>query len=341
MTQIDTINYDLLQDWPFKLGAAFRLVAKELLDSGWSLELFESNPERRWAYFLAKKDGKTELIASLKGELFTNLNARNGYLVTVNKGRTYTYTQHFEVPVPNTRYVTKGELVNLEDYKDWDGIVVKPLHGKSGQGITVGITDQNHLKSAVEIARKIDDTIAIQEFVKGSDHRLLFFDYKLFAAVRRDPAHVVGDGKSNVHQLIEAKNNLPKDEDYQGTTSPIKPGEVARLFGRGFLEVVPKIGEKVLVSDKANLSLGGDAYDVTETVHEAYEALLAPMIKSLGLRICGVDVLTEDISVDPKASHAKVTELNAAPNLRPHTYPTEGENRQPARKIVAMLAQAA
>lgn len=340
---MESLNLTLeqLQNWPFKLGATFRLTAKELLARGWTITPFEINEERRWGYFIAEKDGRQELLASLKFELFTNLNSRLGYLVTTSKARTYEYARRFDVPVPESRYFLPEEVPVYEDFRAWPGIVIKPRNGSSGAGITVGVTDERRFQDAVIQARTVDSHVVIQEFLQGYDYRLLFLNYKLFAAIRRGPAHVIGDGEHSVEELIQLRNAVVKSEDHPGTTSTIKLAEVSRVFGQEFLRAVPRRREAVVVSDKANLSLGGDAYDVTDEVHKSFEPMLAPLMKSLGLRICGIDVLTTDISKPPAVSGAKVLEVNAAPNIRPHKYPTEGKSRDASIKIVDLLEQRA
>lgn len=335
-----SVSAQEIDNWSFKLGANFRLVAKELMARGWSINLFEENPGRRWGYFMAVKGQQTEILASLKYELYTRLNSRVGYFITINKARSYEFAKQFGVPVPVTQYLDADQEVTFKDDVSWPDMVVKPLDGSSGRGITVGIKSPDHLAEAVRAARGVGSRILLQERVGGYDYRLLFLDYRLFAAIRREPASVVGDGTSSVQALIEAKNAIPKSEDFKGTTSSIKTVEVTRVFGEQFLLSVPQRGEKVTVSDKANLSLGGDAYDVSDVVNAKFEAMLAPMIKALGLRICGVDIISTDISLDPVADRAKMLEINAAPNIRPHLYPLQGQARNAAVKIADMLEEA-
>jgi cyanophycin synthetase len=151
----------------------------------------------------------------------------------------------------------------------------------------------------------------------------------------------VGDGKHSILELIEEKNIKKKDALYKGSTSSIKIPEVQRIFGSSFMKGVPPKGKTVIVSDRANLSLGGEAQDVTEKVHPDYEKLLGPAIRSLNLKICGVDVLATDISKAPKISGAKIIEMNAAPGLLPHTRPHKGKGQRPASRIVDLLEKQA
>ena len=57
----------------------------------------------------------------------------------------------------------------------------------------------------------------------------------------------------------------------------------------------------------------------------------------VGLDIAGIDVLTPDISVPFRENGAAIIEVNAAPGIRMHTHPTEGEPRNVGAPIIDML----
>jgi cyanophycin synthetase len=57
----------------------------------------------------------------------------------------------------------------------------------------------------------------------------------------------------------------------------------------------------------------------------------------VGLDIAGIDVITPDISVPFRENGAAIIEVNAAPGVRMHTHPTEGEPRNVGAPIIDML----
>src|SRR5688572_21105981 len=57
----------------------------------------------------------------------------------------------------------------------------------------------------------------------------------------------------------------------------------------------------------------------------------------VGLDIAGIDVITPDISVPFRENAAAIIEVNAAPGVRMHTHPTEGEPRNVGAPIIDML----
>jgi cyanophycin synthetase len=57
----------------------------------------------------------------------------------------------------------------------------------------------------------------------------------------------------------------------------------------------------------------------------------------VGLDIAGIDVITPDISVPFRENGAAIIEVNAAPGVRMHTHPSEGEPRPVGAPIIDML----
>ena len=99
---------------------------------------------------------------------------------------------------------------------------------------------------------------------------------------------------------------------------------------------IPGEGEKVYLKATANLSTGGTATDVTEQVH-SYNVFMAERIsRIIDLDICGIDIMTEDIT-RPLNECGAVLEVNAAPGFRMHLDPTEGLGRNVAEPVVDNL----
>ncbi len=85
-------------------------------------------------------------------------------------------------------------------------VVVKPLVGNHGRGITVNITNREELKLAFEIADKICETSLVEKYLEGFDYRILVIDGKFVAAALREPAYVIGNGTSSIGDLIDEIN---------------------------------------------------------------------------------------------------------------------------------------
>lgn len=220
-------------------------------------------------------------------------------------------------------------------------IVVKPVNGCQGQAVTLGVRDEESLEAAFDLAKGLSPTVLIEEFASGRQFRLLVVAGRMVAAAERIPAHVVGDGVHSVEELVQFVNRSPeRGEDHEKPLTRIAVDEVAlrylRQTGRS-LHTVPAAGEFVFLRDSANLSTGGIAIDVTSEVHPAMARLAVRAAMAAGLNICGVDVVALDIRSNVDEAQAVVIEINAAPGIRMHHYPSIGIQRDVAGPIVESM----
>ena len=264
-----------------------------------------------------------------------------GVDLACDKEETKFLLEQAEVPTP------KGDIVRtergLQDTIKWIGypIVIKPIDGNHGRGITTNINNWDEALKAFEAAKEISRSVIVERFITGEDYRLLVIDYKLVAAAKRTPAGVTGDGKHTIQQLIDLVNKDPR-RGYghekvltQITVDRITEKELQKL---GYtLESVPSAGEWIQLKDTANLSTGGTATDVTDIVHP-YNIFMAERIaRIIGLDICGIDIMTTDIRQPLPETGGAVLEVNAGPGFRMHLAPTEGLPRNVAAHVVDML----
>jgi cyanophycin synthetase len=63
---------------------------------------------------------------------------------------------------------------------------------------------------AFAAAKKVSNSVIVEKYIVGEDFRLLVINYKLVAAAKRTAAHVKGDGKSTIQQLIDKVNEDPR-----------------------------------------------------------------------------------------------------------------------------------
>ncbi len=89
-------------------------------------------------------------------------------------------------------------------------VVVKPDVGNHGKGATINITTLEELKTAFQVAKARHPDVIVEEYVHGFDFRLLVIIGVLVAAARREPAHVIGDGKASINDLIGKVNADPR-----------------------------------------------------------------------------------------------------------------------------------
>ena len=246
------------------------------------------------------------------------------------------------VPVPRGTVVDyPDELADAIDAVGGYPIVVKPLNGNHGRGITLNIEDWDSAEAAYDAARDVSRSVIIERYYRGRDHRILVIDGQVVAVSERVPAHVVGDGHSTIEALIDQANRDPRRGD--GHDNVLTKIEVDRtswelLDQQGYaLDSVLPENEVCYLRATANLSTGGIAIDRTDEIHP-YNIWLAQRIaKIIGLDIAGIDVVTEDITQPLRDIDGVVVEVNAAPGLRMHFSPSEGIARNVAEPIINML----
>jgi cyanophycin synthetase len=245
------------------------------------------------------------------------------------------------VPVPEGRPVADAEDAWRAAEELGPPVVVKPRYGNHGRGVTTNLTTREQVFRAFEAAREEGSEVMVERFAPGSDYRLLVVGDKLVAAALREPAQVVGDGRSTVAELVAEVNKDPRRSDGHATVlSWIKldPVSLAVLAEQGYTPAsVPAAGSPVLIRRNGNLSTGGTATDVTDRVHPEVASRAVEAARAVGLDIAGVDVVATDISLPLEPQRAAVVEVNAGPGLRMHLEPSAGKPRPVGEAIVSLL----
>lgn len=220
-------------------------------------------------------------------------------------------------------------------------LVVKPVGGNHGRGITVNIKNYDDALVAFHAAKNVSPKVIIEKYITGEDYRLLVINNVLVAAAKRTPANIVGDGKSTIKELVEEVNKDPRrGYGHENVLTKITINDLTKtiIAAKGYTEdSIPAEGEMVILKDTANLSTGGTAEDVTDIVHPSNVSMAERISKIIDLDICGIDIMTTDISQPLEDTGGAVLEVNAGPGFRMHLAPTTGLPRNVAAPVVDKL----
>ncbi|MGK7945830.1 MAG: cyanophycin synthetase, partial [Microcystaceae cyanobacterium] len=222
-------------------------------------------------------------------------------------------------------------------------IVIKPLDGNHGRGITININSWEEAGGAYDLASAASKTrsVIVERFYQGSDHRLLVINGKLVAVAERIPAHVIGNEHSSIEELISITNRDPRRGDgHDNVLTKITVDKTALdvLDKQGYtLDTVLKEGEIAYLRETANLSTGGIAIDRTDDIHPENIWIAERTVKIIGLDIAGIDVVTPDITKPLREVDGVIVEVNAAPGFRMHAAPSQGLPRNIAAPVLDML----
>ena len=179
-------------------------------------------------------------------------------------------------------------------------IVLKPLDGNHGRGISINVKTWENALAGLEVAKKISRKVIVERFVTGYDFRVLVIDNKLVAAAKREPAHVVGDGVHSIQELIEETNRDPRrgyGHENVLTEISVDRDSEGLLEKMGYtLESIPKKKEIIYLKSTANLSTGGTSTDVTDMMHPENIFLCERISRIIGLDICGIDIMAQNLT---------------------------------------------
>jgi cyanophycin synthetase len=264
-----------------------------------------------------------------------------GVELACDKEDTKYLLEQAEIPVP------KGEIVKSEEALESAlrsigyPVVIKPVNGNHGRGITTNITDKENAIIAYHAAKNVSKSVIVEKYITGDDYRVLVINYKLVAAAKRTPARVIGDGKSTIEQLIDEVNKHPKrGYGHEKVLTYITVDDMTLTILKNkklTLKSILKKDEILNLKDTANLSTGGTAEDVTDIIHPYNVFMCERIARIIGLDVCGIDIMTSSISEPLPETNGAVLEVNAAPGFRMHLDPAEGLARNIAAPVIDML----
>ncbi|MCX6199306.1 MAG: cyanophycin synthetase [Bacteroidetes bacterium] len=246
-----------------------------------------------------------------------------------------------QIPVPKG-YVVYDE-VDLKNTIEKIGypVITKPLDGNHGKGVTTNLRNWEDSVIGMNAAKKYSRAVICEKYITGRDHRVLVINYKFVAAALRTPASVIGDGKSSIQQLIDKVNSDPRrGYGHEKVLTAIKVDDQTEniLVKLDYtLETVLKKEEELWLKPTANLSTGGTATDITDLVHPTNVFMCERIARIIGLDICGIDIMADDLTNPITENGGAILEVNAAPGFRMHLDPTEGIGRNVAEPVIDML----
>ena len=263
--------------------------------------------------------------------------------ISCDKEDTHNMLNDLGLPVPQQRLVYSPTQAVRAARSIGFPVVVKPLDGNHGRGVSIDLTEEAEVETAFHEAKSHSKSrgILVESFVTGLDHRMLVVNGELVAVAKRVPGHVVGDGKHTIADLVEIVNSDPRRGigHEKVLTNLELDNQAARLMAdAGYTAgtVLPD-GETFYLRSTANLSTGGTSIDMTDVCHPDNKDMAERTIKAVGLDVGGVDFLTPDITKSYKDIGGAIVEVNAAPGFRMHVAPSEGKPRDVAGKVIDML----
>ncbi|MGI6686163.1 MAG: cyanophycin synthetase [Bacillota bacterium] len=261
--------------------------------------------------------------------------------IAKNKDLTKKLLMDLGIPVP------EGNLVYSEDEAVEEAnalgypVVVKPFNGNQGRGVSTNINNDTELRMAYRVAFRESSVVMVERFIRGVDFRVLVVGNKVSAVAERRPPFIVGDGVHSIEELVAKENeNSSRGDGHEKPLTKIRLDEVAKqlLKRRGLSEKdIPQKNETIYLRENGNLSTGGTARDCTDEIHPLNAEIAVKAAKAIGLEVAGVDFVTPDITKPLGQVNGAIVEVNAAPGLRMHLYPSMGKSHDVGEDIINFL----
>lgn len=271
----------------------------------------------------------------------TSLNDCNSKYFSVRKNLATEIFNTEGLPTPKQANLASAEEA-IEFLKQHKRVVIKPVVGLGGKGITLLPESEDEVVKAYNYAHKNcarpdnkNITVLGEEYFVGQHYRLLVLGGRVIGAVSRRPGKVEGDGVNNINGLIALANIKRKERNLMAI--PVDDETKKKLaLDNISLDTIPTKGQEIFVRLNTNLSTGGTTRECMAEIHPYYLELAIKANKVLGLTFGGVDLMAKDIT-DPKAPHA-INEVNHYPGLRIHYKVDEGKPTDVAIPVMKAMA---
>lgn len=245
-------------------------------------------------------------------ESLTDLTSAVAFRRCDDKALTRQVMERAGLCVPAGRLATgdAGDRAFLDEWKD---LVVKPVRGEQGWGITVGVTTVDELRAAVDAARDVHPEVLLEQRCPGEDVRVIVIGGEVVAAAVRRPATVVGDGRSTIAELVDRLGGASGAAGVGPVTMDETTLAVLTAADHGPDDVLAP-GQRLAIRRTANVHTGGTITDITEALHPALAEVCRRAAAALDIPVVGLDLMVPDL----RGAAYVVIEANEQPGLANH-----------------------
>ena len=302
-----------------KLNPYARIIVDEARTRGINVEVLDGDE----GYFRLSRGGKSVVCRESLSELTTAIAMSR----CQDKYVTHRWLSRAGISTPSFHLAgsTESNEAFLEEHAR---IVVKPVIGEQGKGITVGVETPEALAEAIASAERFSERVLLESFHKGQDLRVVVINSRMVAAAVRRPAQVVGDGELDALTLIKKQSRRRAAATSGESAIPIDAETERCLAKSGYAldSIIPR-GERVPVRSTANLHTGGTIHDVTDLMHPRLVEAARRAAQRLEIPVVGLDFIVDA----PDQPRYVIIEANERVGLANH------EPQPTAQRFVDML----
>ncbi len=245
--------------------------------------------------------------------------------IAKRKNLTNQVLKDFKIPVPEQRSLNSA-VEALQFFGEFKNIVIKPTQQLGGIGVSILPQTEKDVIEAYDNALKENKSksstkVLGEEFIKGENYRFLVVGDKVIGIIRRKAAHVIGNGKDTIEDLVKEANEEKKKQVLKPILIDNEVYIKLKNDGRD-MSYIPSKGEEVILRYNCNLTTGGTTEECAKETDQYYKDLAIDTVKAVGLEFGGVDIIAEDIT---KPSKCAINEVNYNPGLRLHYHADKGD----------------
>ncbi|QGH36310.1 ATP-grasp domain-containing protein [Gracilibacillus salitolerans] len=277
---------------------------------------------------------KTHYFFKTRGDKVSN----EAVTIGADKETTKKHVLQNKLKTPLSMTFSKDSSIEeINEYVENIGypVVVKPVDGSFGKHVYTNINTMRELQNAInKVARELDDDILVEQFIQGEDYRIYVVDDAVAGAIKRIPANIVGNGINSIKQLIDQKNEERKNNP-RLISCPIKVNQelVDYVLDQGYtFDEIPAEGQQIFLTNKSNISLGGDPVDVLDELDDSIRLAAVDALKAIpDLPHGAVDIIVQQ---DGEQRTPYVLEINPTAQIGSLIFPMKGQARDVPAAII-------
>lgn len=314
-----------------------KILIYEMLKRGIDVEVLDENLE----LIKATYNGHEELIYDRDSSIMPySLSVLAG-----DKGLTKKILMDngISVPIGETFYLRDYDYI-LKAFEVLSSpVVLKPVFGSHGYDVYIDLKNKSELESAIEkmtLSRGENTKVLIEEYFDAPEYRVFVTKNRDFAVLNRDPAHVFGDGKSTIRELIDQENYQRMNPRTNALCEILVDDELHNYIRKKGLSMnsIPTLGKKIYLRPNSNVAMGGVCVDYTDKVHPSVIDVGMDVLKAFpGLPYVGIDYMTNHISEKQNEDTYRIIEINTIPGVHMHFRPAIGKSQNIAKYMVDLI----
>ena len=197
-------------------------------------------------------------------------------------------------------------------------VILKPNTGEQAKHVYIAYNTEDiklYLERFPKTQRgKTLSILAEKYYGDYKNYRIAVLNSEVISVYENIPLSVTGTGQDTIRELLKAKKKSFKHEGLRPENEiagDFRIQQYLKNFGMDMDTVIPE-QEAVNLLGIANLSTGGEAVDKTNAISNYFKEQAIEIACALNLFLCGIDILTKDIT---GGGEYMVLEVNSNPGL--------------------------